>query len=89
MKNYIALLCIILTFAGCFPSKEKSQVRITEKKYVPEYFRGAYSEDEKYLLYVQRTNGTAFVFGNGTCIVETNKECYDKLKIGDTLADKY
>ena len=91
MKNYIILLCMILTLSvGCIPSKEKSQVVITEKKYVPAWVgAGEQSENEKYLLYVQRTNGTAFAFGNNTYIIEVDKESYDKLKVGNKLAKKY
>ena len=90
----IFYFCLLLIFTGCVPDKEKSQVIIVEKKYMPyEGGDGATFEREKFLLYVERVNKSNFTFWcmpNSKClIVETDKKSYNALKVGDKLQKKY
>lgn len=80
------MLSIFNFLQGCTP---ESEVVIISKRYLPKEDHGRFNQiGERWALFVERVNGTTFTFGK-TRIVYTDKESYNKLNIGDTLANKY
>lgn len=90
MSRIIKYFFSLLIFASCIPDKEKSRVVIVWKKHLKaESGDGATFENEKWLLYIERVNGTNFSFYGKTKILQVNRDSYEKLKTGNILENKY
>lgn len=62
-----------------------SRVYVTGKTIAPES-----GTTIRYCLFIKRVNGTKFFFGTTIeRIIDTDKESYYKLKVGDTLKNRY
>ena len=82
------LLIISFCFLSC--GDEPSRVYVTGHRHIfPESGDGATFQNEEWLIFVKRVNGTNFNFHSKERILSVDKESYYKLKVGDTLKNKY
>lgn len=86
MNKVIFILLFFLFSCGDKPSR----VYVTGHRHIPyEGGDGATFQNEQWLIFIKRANGTNFSFRSKERIIETDKESYSKLKIGDTLKKEY
>ena len=63
-----------------------STVIVVGKRYVPaEDGAGEIASDEQFLIYVEKTDGTDFFFGQKIYIDYVNKNTFYKIKLGDVI----
>ena len=76
------MILVIMCSCGGNPP---SRVYVTGKQIAPES-----GTTIRYCLFIKRVNGTKFFFGSAVeRIIDTDKESYYKLKVGDTLKKRY
>lgn len=88
MRIIVIIIAIMMFSCGDKPSR----VYVTGHRHIPyEGGDGATFQNEQWLIFVKRVNGTEFdyITGSKERIIETTKECYYKLKVGDTLKNEY
>ena len=76
----------------CSCGDKPSKVYVTGHRHIPyESGDGATFQNEQWLIFVKRANNTEFdyITGSKERIIETDKESYYKLKVGDTLKNRY
>jgi len=83
-----AIIILIITVICSCGGNPPSRVYVTGKKIIPE--NETTSEQTEYCLFIKRVNGTKFSFGSvEERIIHVDKESYDKLKLYDTLKNRY
>jgi hypothetical protein len=81
---YKAILIMFITMCSCVGNPQ-SRVYVTGKQIAPES-----GTTLRYCLFIKRVDGTKFFFGTTIeRIIDTDKASFDKLKVGDTLKNKY
>lgn len=86
MRIIVIIISVMMFSCGDPPSR----VYVTGHRHIPyEGGDGATFQNEQWLIFIKRVNGTNFSFRSKERIISTDKESYYKLKIGDTLKNEY